>query len=83
MHPRAMIDTCVIPDTLFLFDSIAPLPETGGRIITGIKKYIERSTALRRRSSMAFTLLKPGLFPLFIRDCNPIHFIIHFTALKF
>ena len=83
MRPQAMIDTCVIPDSMFLIDSIASLPEAEEKIITGTGITGKNSPALRRRSTLALTLLKPGLFTLFTKNYNPIHFIIHFTALKF
>ena len=73
MYPQAMIDTCIIPDSLFLSDSIAPATKA----YTG-----EYSPTLRRRSTKAVLLLKPGFLPLFIKNMNPIHFIIHLTALK-
>ena len=71
---QSMIDTCVSPDSLFNFDTIAPLPEA---------KKEEYSPALRRRSMKTPEMLRPGFLPLFIKSPNPIYFIIHFTALKF
>jgi len=67
VHPEAMIDTCVTPDSLFLLDSIT----------------VKHSPALKKRTIKTVALVKPGLYPRFIKNINPISFIIHFTALKF
>ena len=83
MYPQAMIDTCVIPDSLFLLDSIAPAPKAEEKIISETTYTGEYSPALRRRTTKAVLLLKPGFLPLFIKNMNPIHFVIHLTALKF
>ena len=83
IHTQAMVDTCVTPDSLLLFDSIAPLPEADKKVISESLYKEGYSPALRRRSLKTFKMLKPGLLPLFIKSSNPIHFIIHFTALKF
>ena len=82
MYPQAMIDTCVIPDSLFLLDSVAPAPKAEEKIISETTYTGEYSPALRRRTAKAVLLLKPGFLPLFIKSMNPIHFIIHLTALK-
>ena len=81
-YPQAMIDTCVIPDSLFLLDSIAPAPNAEENVISEKTYTGEYSPALSRRTTKAVLLLKPGFLPLFIKNMNPIHFVIHLTALK-
>ncbi len=78
-----MVDTCVTPDSLLLYDSIAPSKEAEKKIVSGSLYNEGYSPALRRKSLKAVYMLKPGFLPLFIKNLNPIHFIIHFTALKF
>ncbi|MDX2429392.1 MAG: hypothetical protein QNK35_00575 [Bacteroides sp.] len=73
LHPEAMIDTCIAHDSLFLIDSIAPLPESGQ------SKVMEE----RKKAIKTGVQAKPSFYPLFIKSLNPISFFIHFTALKF
>jgi len=82
LHPEALIDTCIIPDSLFLIDSITPLPVKEKSVTSGSTYTGELSPALRKRTNKALAFLKPGLHPLFIKKLNPFSFIIRFTALK-
>ena len=82
VHPEALIDTCITPDSLFLLDSITPLPLKEKSVTSGSTYTGELFPALRKRTDKALALLKPGLHPLFIKKFNPIIFIIRFTALK-
>lgn len=78
-----MTDTCANPDSLFLIDSLvipAQLKEKTGKE-TGEKE--EQKPALRNITLKSAALVKPGLYPLFIKNRTPIRFIIYFTALKF
>jgi len=83
IHPEALIDTCIIPDSLFLIDSITPLPLKEKSVTSGSTYTKELSPALRKRTNKALAFFKPGLNPLFIKNLNPFNFIIRFTALKF
>jgi hypothetical protein len=83
VHPEALIDTCITPDSLFLMDSIILTPFKKQSEISGSTYTGELFPALRKRTDKALALLKPGLDPLFIKNLNPFIFIIRFTALKF
>jgi hypothetical protein len=83
VHPEAKIDTFVTPNTLFLFESPSPKQETEDGVNSDSIKNGEAETAFRRRNLKMVTLTWPGLHPWFIKNLNPLSFIIRFTALKF
>ncbi len=83
LHPEAMIDTCIAPDSLFLKDSLAPLPKSGRSKIMEAKYSVEHSPAIRKKTIKTGMVAKPIHYPLFIKNFNPTSFFIHFTALKF
>ena len=71
IHPEALIDTCITPDSLFLIDSISPLPVKDQSVRSGSTYTGALFPALRKRPNKALSYL------------NPLSFIIRFTALKF
>jgi hypothetical protein len=71
VHPEALIDTCITPDSLFLMDSITLTPAKKQIKISGSTYTGELFSALRKRTDKALVLL------------NPFSFFIRFTALKF
>ncbi len=71
VHPEALIDTCITPDSLFLIDSITPLPVKEQSVLSGSTYTGLLFPALRKRRDKALALI------------NPFSFFIRFTALKF
>jgi len=82
IHPEAMLDTCILYDTLLVIDAFPPVPDSIREDVTGSMMAREPHPAVRKESIKTEARIKLGLYPLFFKKINPLSFIIYLTALK-
>ncbi|MCP4310983.1 MAG: hypothetical protein GY790_06950 [Bacteroidetes bacterium] len=83
IHPEAMIDTCIIHDSLVLFDSLSPVRDTLRKDLAMLEFAGDDLPAFRKRTFIPGVVIRTGLYPLFFKKINHMIFKIYLTALKF